>query len=43
MTNVILIVLRDYNYGEILSLLIFSYIFQVMIIVGKPYDEKIEN
>jgi hypothetical protein len=34
MTNAILIIFRDYNYGEILSLLLFSYIFQVMIIVG---------
>lgn len=43
LTNFILIILRDFNYAEILILLILSYIYQFFIIIGRPYYEKQDN
>jgi Fe2+ transport system protein B len=43
LTNTILIILRDHNYGQILCLLVFSLVYQVLMVFGKPYNDKIEN
>lgn len=43
LTNTILILLRDHNYAEILFLLLISYIYQIFIIIGQPYYEKLDN
>ena len=38
-----MVVLRDYNSFQIMSLLIISVIFQCMAIMGKPMNERSEN
>ena len=38
-----MVVLRDYNSFQIMSLLIISVIFQCLAIMGKPMNERSEN
>jgi hypothetical protein len=43
LTVAILIFLRDYNYFQIISLLILSILFSCFLVGARPFEESIKN